>query len=119
MWQHNYTPLNGSLFGSAAIAALPIFTLLLLLGVLRKPAWISALSGLATTIVVALFLYGMPVGHVVSATLFGAAFGLFPIGWIVIGAVFLYRITVETKTFEIIRYSLESLTQDRRLQALL
>ncbi|HTS48540.1 MAG TPA: lactate permease LctP family transporter [Bryobacteraceae bacterium] len=119
MWQHNYTPLNGSLFGSAAIAALPILTLLLLLGVLRKPAWISALSGLATTILVALFLYGMPVGHVVSATLFGAAFGLFPIGWIVIGAVFLYRITVETKTFEIIRYSLESLTQDRRLQALL
>ncbi len=119
MWQHNYTPLNGSLFGSAAIAALPILTLLLLLGVLRKPAWISALSGLATTILVALFLYGMPVGNVVSATLFGAAFGLFPIGWIVIGAVFLYRITVETKNFEIIKYSLGSLTQDRRLQALL
>ncbi len=119
MWQHNYTPLNGSLFGSAAIAALPVLTLLLLLGVLRKPAWISALSGLATTILVALFLYGMPVGNVVSATLFGAAFGLFPIGWIVIGAVFLYRITVETKTFEVIKYSLESLTQDRRLQALL
>ncbi|HUJ50942.1 MAG TPA: lactate permease LctP family transporter [Bryobacteraceae bacterium] len=119
MWQHNYTPLNGSLFGSAAIAALPILTLLLLLGVLRKPAWVSALSGLATTILVALFLYGMPVGNVVSATLFGAAFGLFPIGWIVIGAVFLYRITVETKNFEIIKHSLGSLTQDRRLQALL
>jgi len=119
MWQHNYTPLNGSLFGSAAIAALPILTLLLLLGVLRKPAWISALSGLATTILVALFLYGMPVGNVASATLFGAAFGLFPIGWIVIGAVFLYRITVETKNFEIIKHSLGSLTQDRRLQALL
>jgi len=119
MWQHNYTPLSGSLFGSAAIAALPILTLLLLLGVLRKPAWISALSGLATTILVALFLYGMPVGNVVSATLFGAAFGLFPIGWIVIGAVFLYRITVETKNFEIIKHSLGSLTPDRRLQALL
>jgi lactate permease len=119
MWQHNYTPLSGSLFGSAAIAALPILTLLLLLGVLRKPAWISALSGLATTILVALFLYGMPVGNVISATLFGAAFGLFPIGWIVIGAVFLYRITVETKNFDVIKYSLGSLTQDRRLQALL
>ena len=119
MWQHNYTPLSGSLFGSAAIAALPILTLLLLLGVLRKPAWISALSGLATTILVALFLYGMPVGNVASATLFGAAFGLFPIGWIVIGAVFLYRITVETKNFEIIKHSLGSLTPDRRLQALL
>jgi lactate permease len=61
----------------------------------------------------------MPVQHAISATLFGAAFGLFPIGWIVIGAVFLYRITVETKNFEIIKYSLGSLTQDRRLQALL
>jgi lactate permease len=119
MWQHNYTPLNGSLFLSAAVAALPILTLLLMLGVLRKPAWISALSGLATTILVSLFLYGMPVQHVVSATLFGAAFGLFPIGWIVIGAVFLYRITVETKNFEIIKYSLGTVTQDRRLQALL
>ncbi|HLG95720.1 MAG TPA: lactate permease LctP family transporter [Bryobacteraceae bacterium] len=119
MWQHNYTPLDGNLFGSAAIASLPIVTLLLLLGVLRKPAWISALSGLATTILVALFLYGMPVAHVFSATLFGAAFGLFPIGWIVIGAVFLYRITVETKNFEVIKYSLGNLTQDRRLQALL
>jgi len=119
MWQHNYTPLNGNLFLSAAVAALPIVTLLLLLGVLRRPAWISALSGLGTTILVALFLYGMPVRHVISATLFGAAFGLFPIGWIVIGAVFLYRITVETKNFEIIKYSLGSLTHDRRLQALL
>ena len=119
MWQHNYTPLNGSLFASAAVAALPILTLLLLLGVLRKPAWISALSGLATTILVAVFLYGMPVRYVFSATLFGAAFGWFPIGWIVIGAVFLYRLTVETKNFEIIKYSLGSLTQDRRLQALL
>jgi len=119
MWQHNYTPLNGSLFGSAAIAALPILTLLLLLGILRKPAWISALAGLATTILVALFLYGMPIGNVISATLFGAAFGWFPIGWIVVGAVFLYRLTVETKNFEIIKYSLGNLTQDRRLQALL
>ncbi len=119
MWQHNYTPLHGSLFGSAAIAALPILTLLLLLGILRKPAWISALAGLATTILVAFFLYGMPAGNVFSATLFGAAFGWFPIGWIVIGAVFLYRITVETKQFEVIKYSLGNLTQDRRLQALL
>jgi L-lactate transport len=119
MWLHNYAPLHGSLFGSAAIASLPILTLLLLLGVLRKPAWISALAGLATTILVALFLYGMPVGNVISATLFGAAFGWFPIGWIVIGALFLYRLTVETKNFEIIKYSLGNLTQDRRLQALL
>ena len=119
MWQHNYTPLHGSLFQSAAVAALPILVLLFLLGVLRKPAWISALSGLAATALVALFLYGMPVTQVLSATLMGAAFGLFPIGWIVIWAVFLYRLTLDTGKFEAIKYSLGSLTQDRRLQALL
>ncbi len=119
MWQHNYTPLHGSLFQSAAVASLPILTLLLLLGVLRKPAWMSALSGLAATVLVALLLYGMPVTQAFSAATFGAAFGLFPIGWIVIGAVFLYRITIETGKFEVIKYSLGSLTKDRALQALL
>ena len=119
MWQHNYTPLHGSLFQSAAVASLPVLTLLLLLGVLRKPAWFSALSGLAATVLVALLLYGMPVTQAFSAATFGAAFGLFPIGWIVIGAVFLYRITIETGKFEVIKYSLGSLTKDRALQALL
>ncbi|HLK20534.1 MAG TPA: L-lactate permease, partial [Bryobacteraceae bacterium] len=88
MWQQNYIPL-GSLPLSALVAALPIFTLLFLLGVRRKPAWIAALSGLGATVVVAIFLYRMPVERVVAATTYGAAFGLFPIGWIVIWAVFL------------------------------
>ncbi len=118
MWQQNYIPL-GSLPLSALLAALPIFTLLLLLGILRKPAWIAALSGLAATVVVAVVLYGMPVGKVVAATTYGAAFGLFPIGWIVIWAVFLYRLTLDTGKFEAIKHSIGSLTSDRRLQALL
>jgi L-lactate transport len=118
MWQQNYTPL-GNLPLSALCAALPIFTLLFLLGILRKPAWIAALSGLAATILIALFLYGMPLGKVVGATTYGAAFGLFPIGWIVIWAVFLYRLTLDTGKFESIKHSIGSLTQDRRLQALL
>jgi L-lactate transport len=118
MWQQNYTPL-GSLPLSALVAALPIFTLLFLLGILRKPAWIAALSGLAATILVAIFLYGMPLGKVVGATTYGAAFGLFPIGWIVIWAVFLYRLTLDTGKFESIKHSIGSLTSDRRLQALL
>ena len=118
MWQQNYTPL-GSLPLSALVAALPIFTLLFLLGIRRKPAWIAALSGLAATILVAIFLYGMPVGKVIAATTYGAAFGLFPIGWIVIWAVFLYRLTLDTGKFESIKHSIGSLTQDRRLQALL
>ena len=118
MWQQNYTPL-GSLPLSALVAAVPIFTLLFLLGIHRKPAWIAALSGLAATVVIAVFLYGMPLGKVAAATTYGAAFGLFPIGWIVIWAVFLYRLTLDTGKFESIKHSIGSLTRDRRLQALL
>lgn len=119
MWQHNYTPLQGSLVWSAVIAALPIFVLLYLLGVKRKPAWIAGLSGLAATILVSLFLYRMPVTQVATATLYGAANGLFPIGWIVIWALVLYRLILDTGKFECIKYSLRNLTGDRRLQALL
>lgn len=119
MWPQNYTPLAGSLAVSAVVAAFPIFTLLYLLGVKRLPAWKSALSGLAAAAVVALLVYRMPAGKVASATVFGAAFGLFPIGWVVFTAILLYRITVETGQFEIIKDSIGSLTADRRLQALL
>src|SRR5260370_10655184 len=119
MWNQNYTPISGSLGLSSIAAALPIFTLLFLLGVKRKPAWIAALSGLAATVLVALFLYQMPVSKMIGAATYGAAFGLFPIGWIVIWAVLLYRLTVESGTFESIKHSIGSLTQDRRVQALL
>lgn len=119
MWQQNYAPLNGSLGLSSIVAALPIFVLLFLLGVRRKPSWIAGLWGLGATALVALFLYGMPLRNVLGATAYGAAFGLFPIGWIVIWAVFLYRLTVETGQFELIKQSIGSLTRDPRLQALL
>ena len=118
MWQQTYTPL-GSIGASALVAAAPIFVLLLLLAVFKRPAWLSALCGLATALAVALFMYGMPPGLVLSATTYGAAFGLFPIGWIVLWAIVLYRITVETGKFEIIKDSIGGLTRDARLQALL
>jgi L-lactate permease len=118
MWQQNYTPL-GNLPLSALVAALPIFTLLFLLAVRRQPAWIAALSGLGATVLVAIFLYHMPLAKVLGAATYGAAFGLFPIGWIVIWAVFLYRLTLDTGKFEAIKHSIGSLTNDRRLQALL
>ncbi|HBY58679.1 MAG TPA: lactate permease [Solibacterales bacterium] len=104
---------------SALVAALPVFTLLFLLGVRRKPAWVAALSGLAAAVVVAVAAYGMPLGLVVSATAYGAAFGLFPIGWIVLWAILLYRLTLETGNFEIVKDSVGNITTDRRLQALL
>lgn len=119
MWQQDYLPLADSLAWSALAAALPIFVLLLLIGVLRKPAWIAAVCGLGTAIVVAVAVYGMPVGLALSSTTMGAAFGLLPIGWIVYWAVVLYRITLETGNFEIIKDSIGGLTADRRLQAML
>ena len=114
-----YTPIAGSLAWSTLVAALPILVLLVMIGILRKPAWISALTGLAVGFVVALGFYGMPAEPAVSSAAMGAAFGLFPIGWIVYWAVVLYRLTVETGQFEVIKDSIGGLTTDRRLQAML
>lgn len=119
MWQQIYLPIGGSLPASALVAGLPVFTLLLLLGVFRKPAWMAGLAGLATAMVVSLFVYGMPASAVFGAVTYGAAFGLLPIGWIVFSAILLYRITLETGNFEIVKNSVGNLTPDRRLQALL
>lgn len=119
MWDQVYTPVAGSLGWSAAVASLPIVVLLIALGVLRLSAWKSGLLGLLTAILLAVFVYRMPVPLALNATAYGAAFGLFPIAWIVFWAVALYRLTVETGQFEIIKNSVGRLTQDRRLQALL
>lgn len=119
MWQQNYSAVGGSLWLSALVACVPIAVLLYLLGVKRKPAWVAAVSGLTAAIAVALFGYGMPAGAMVGAVTYGAAFGLFPIGWIVFWAIILYRITLETGKFEVLKDSIGNLTDDPRLQALL
>jgi L-lactate transport len=119
MWDQAYTPVHGSLGLSAACAAVPIFILLVALGVFRMAAWKSGLLGLFAAILVATAVYGMPVPLVLRATVYGATFGLFPIAWIVFWALTLYRLTVDTGQFEIIKNSVGHLTQDRRLQALL
>jgi len=119
MWQHNYTPLSHNLALSSAVAAFPMVVLLIMLGVFRKPAWVSSLVGLAGAIVVALFVYGMPISIMASAITYGAAQGLFPIGWVVFTAILLFNITVKTGKFEIVKNSIGNLTSDRRLQALL
>src|SRR5260370_1098984 len=119
MWSQNYTPVAGSLGISALVAAIPVFVLLFLIGVKGKPAWIASLSGLAAAVVLAVAVYGMPVGTLIQATLYGAANGLFPIGWVVFTAILLYRITVEMGKFEILKDSVGSLSADRRLKALL
>ena len=119
MWDQVYIPVAGSLGWSAAVASLPIVVLLIALGVLRLSAWKSGLLGLLTAMLLAAIVYHMPIPLVLDATAYGAAFGLFPIAWIVFWAVALYRLTVETGQFEIIKNSVGRLTQDRRLQALL
>src|SRR5689334_1971301 len=119
VWNQQYLLFGQSLGVSALIAALPIFTLLLLLGVLRKPAWIAGLTGLAVTFWLAIGAYHMPASPAVSAALYGAAFGLFPISWIVYWAIALFRVSVDTGKFEIIKASVGRLTADPRLQAIL
>ncbi|MBM3782031.1 MAG: L-lactate permease [Acidobacteria bacterium] len=118
MWQHNYEPLGGSLALSAPVAALPILVLFLLLGVWRLPSWKAALAALATALAVAIGVYGMPVPMALISTVYGAAYGLFPIAWIVFSSIMLYRLAVDTGKFEIIKDSVGSLTDDRRLQAM-
>jgi lactate permease len=118
MWQHNYEPIGGNLGLSALVAAVPIFVLFVMLGALRKPAWMSALTALGSALVVALFAYGMPAQLAVISTIYGAAYGVFPIAWIVFTSIMLYRLAVDTGKFEIIKDSVGSLTDDRRLQAM-
>jgi L-lactate transport len=119
MWHQVYSPIGGSLALSALVAAVPVFALLLALGLFHFPAWKASLMGLAAAAVVALLAYQMPAHLLITSVAYGAAFGLFPIGWIVYAAIVLYRITVETGKFEIIKDSVGGLTTDKRLQALL
>jgi L-lactate transport len=119
MWQQNYTPVGDSIALSTLVAAIPIFVLLYLLGVKRKPAWLAALAGLAATIVVAGAVYRMPAGMMISSVGYGAAFGLFPIGWVVFCAILLYRVTLESGKFDVLKDSIGHLTGDARLQVLL
>jgi lactate permease len=113
------TPVAGSLALSALVAAIPIFTLLLLLGVFRRPAWVASLVGLAAAAIVALAVYAMPVPKLAATITYGAAFGLFPIGWVVFSAILLYRIILETGKFDVLKDSIGHLTGDPKLQALL
>src|SRR5678815_5152446 len=118
MWEHNYQPIGDSLGLSAIVAAIPIIVLFVMLGALRKPAWMSAMSALGSALIIALVAYGMPARLAITSTIFGAAFGMFPIAWIVFSSIMLYRLAVDTGKFEIIKSSIGGLTDDRRLQAM-
>lgn len=117
-WTQIYAPL-GNIFLSAFVAALPVLVLLGLLAFYRVKAHAAAIAGLVSALFVALLVYGMPAPLALAAALDGAAFGLFPIGWIVLCAIFMYDITVATGKFEIVKQTIAGLASDRRLQALL
>jgi lactate permease len=119
VWDQRYEPVADNLALSALVAALPVVVLLGLLGLVQVRAHYAALAGLATAVLVALLVYGMPAPVATAALVNGALFGLFPIGWIVLTAMFLYDITVTTGEFEVVKDSIAGMASDRRIQVLL
>jgi lactate permease len=117
-WSQVYDPLGAAAL-STLVAALPIAVLLGGLAVFRLRAHVAALLGLGTALVVSVAVFTMPAGLALRTAALGAAYGLFPIGWIILNVIFLYQLTVETGAFKIMQDSLTGITRDRRLQLLL
>jgi lactate permease len=117
-WVQMYDPC-GNVFLSALVAALPIFALLGLLALLHVRAHVAAIAGLIVSLIVSIFIFKMPISLALAAAANGAAYGLFPIGWIVLSAMFVYDISVATGQFEVLKRSIASIAEDRRLQVLL
>ena len=117
-WSQVYDPLGHPLL-STVLAAVPVIVLLGALGLLRMKAHQAALLALATSLLIAILAFGMPARMAVSSLAYGAAYGLFPIGWIILNVIFLYQLTNERGLFDILRQSITGLTQDARLQLLL
>jgi lactate permease len=118
-FQQDLDPVGGSLALSALCGAIPLLTLFLLLGGLKVRAWLSGLISLAVSLVVAIALFDMPTGQALLAGTEGAAFGFFPIMWIVINAIWVYNLTVATGHFDVLRRSFEKVSPDQRIQAII
>ncbi|HTF51304.1 MAG TPA: L-lactate permease [Pseudonocardia sp.] len=119
MFQQPIAPVGGSLGWSALVAALPLLLLFVLLGVFRVRAWRASLIGLAASLVVAMLVYRMPTGQAFSSAAEGVAFGLFPAMWIVVNAIWIYRMTVASGHFDVLRRSFASVSDDFRVQAII
>ncbi len=119
MFQQDLNPVGGSLAASALCAAIPLVTIFVLLGGLRLKAWVAGVTSLAVSLVVAIVLFQMPVGQALLAGTEGAAFGFFPILWIVINAIWVYNLTVTSGHFDVLRRSFERVSADQRIQAII
>jgi lactate permease len=118
MWNQVYDPFSNPVLSTIA-AALPVVTLLVLIASGKAKAYLAALIALVVAILVAVFLFTMPAGLALRAAVLGAVIGFFPIGWIVLNVIFLYRLTVATGAFATLSQAIGGVTRDRRLQLLL
>jgi lactate permease len=119
VYTQDFDPVSGSLGASAIFAVLPLLTLFVLLGGLKWKAQWAALTALGVAGLVAIIVYGMPVGQTALSASEGAAFGLFPIMWIVVAAIWVYNMTVETGHFAVLRRSFGAISDDQRVQAVI
>ncbi len=119
MFRPTLDPVGGSLFLSALAAAVPLVLLFVLLGGLRMKAWLAGVLSLVAAVVVATTLFNMPVGQALLSGTEGAAFGFFPIMWIVLNAIWVYNLTVATGHFDVLRRSFERISADQRVQAII
>lgn len=117
IWNQIYDPFGNALLSTAA-AAIPVVVLLGAIAIFEMKAHWAAILGLATALAVAVFGFGMPAKMAGLSAAFGAAFGLLPIGWLVLNIIFLYQLTNEKGEFEVLQRSISSVSDDRRLQLL-
>lgn len=118
MWQQNYDPL-GNIWLSSLVALIPILFFFFALIKLKLKGHVAATITVGLALLVALFLYRMPIGQALASVGYGFLYGLWPIAWIIVAAVFVYKISVKTGQFDIIRASILSITPDQRLQMLI
>lgn len=118
MWNQVYNPLGSTTLSTLA-AAIPVVTLLVLIATGKVKAHIAAIIAVIVANLVTIFIFTMPAGMSIRASLLGIVMGFFPIGWIVLNVLFLYRVTVATGRFELLKRAVGGVTEDRRLQLLL
>jgi lactate permease len=116
-WSQVYDP-TGNMLLSTILAALPVIVLLGAIGIFEMKAHLAALLGLASALLIAIIVFGMPTGMALMSAVYGAGYGLWPIGWIILNVIFLYQLTAAKGEFEVLQTSIRGISDDRRLQLL-